>query len=413
MRLKIIYIYIFLQVVLTLIHVPGSQATITANKLEKRDKQKYFFAIGFRRLEYYDDIKNERWDKYLSKILTDNFFLKIGLSNEDRIKYGKAIFENLKNNKDLEKLEDIMNLRHVGFYLGTKDYGTIFEFQGEKWIESGHKLVIDKNENLVKPSNPNDWDWKTLNKTGYTYKSPEALSKTLERNYKQYNYFKYGSYHLLCNNCQDFAYWCLKIIRDENLFVPGYEINYVKDFFTILPPNANRDYVKTLAGNVIDNIIDSCFITTMKKADHEYYMHFIFNQLLKKDVGGILTWEDDECSVKDFKKYLSKGYSVCSVYSYYGYIYSNNLQNKNNSDTISIASDNNENNEMEYDIGKDFGEINEEDTEEICYNFNNSNSSISDNNLNSSGSESIKHFSFKYTFSAIMLFITWWIYTIF
>jgi len=213
-------------------------------------KEKYFFAIGSIRLEYYDDIKNDRWDSYLEKIKTDNFFDKLKLSNEDRIKYGKAIFNNLKNNKDLEKLEDIMNLKHVGFYLGTKEYGNIFEFEGDKWRISGHKLVTDKNGNVVKPNNPYDWDWKTLNITGYTYMTPEELSKTLESNYKNHGYFKYGSYNLLCNNCQDFAYWCLKIIRDKELFVPGSETDFKKDFFTILPPKSNKEYVKTLAGNL-------------------------------------------------------------------------------------------------------------------------------------------------------------------
>jgi len=44
-------------------------------------------------------------------------------------------------------------------------------------------------------------------------------------------YFKYDSYNLLCNNCQNFAYWCLKIIWDTELFIPGSEIDFKKGFF--------------------------------------------------------------------------------------------------------------------------------------------------------------------------------------
>jgi len=142
-------------------------------------------------------------------------------------------------------------------------------------------------------------------------------------------------------------------------------------------------------------------LTVINKADHEYYMHYVFNQLLKKDVGGILKWEDDECSIKDFREYFSKGYSVCKNYSYYGYKYSkNNIKTTNNSNTIFIASDNNENKEIEYDVGKDFGQdiIEDEDDGELCYNFNNynnaNNSTISDNNLNTSGIENTKYFNF-------------------
>ena len=304
----------------------------------------YLFAIGVKRLTSYTYIINSLWWHFLGYL--DDYIKHYIQNIEERTKYINNIFEHLQYSEDIKDLEDKMNIRQVGFYLGSNKFGTIFEFKGNKWTSSSHELEKDKNGGLVKPNNTNEWDWVTLDLTGYTYKSPDALAKTLEKNYKYFGYFKEDSFNSLCNNSQDFAYWCLKIIRDSKMFVPRYEIDYVKNFFTILPPNSDIDEVKTFAVNVINNTINSCKVDYIEMNIHIEVMNYLFNILLTYGLS-----KSGNCFIDDFKNHICKGYSVCSSYSYYGY---------KNTDSASIS------NIVYSDNGK-----------ELCYNFNNSDS---DNN---------------------------------
>jgi len=130
------------------------------------------------------------------------------------------IVSNLRKDDDFYKVIEIKNLKHAGFYLGTEEKGKIFEYDLSGWHMSEEDYVI-KGKLEKTPDNLDEWNWKILKEyRGHTYVSPESLYNSLTDYENKYDYFKKGSYDLLCNNCQDFLKWSLDIISISGRLTP-------------------------------------------------------------------------------------------------------------------------------------------------------------------------------------------------
>jgi len=81
------------------------------------------------------------------------------------------------------------------------------------------------------PDDPNDWNWNSLNYSGYTYVSPESLEQSLKEYREKKDYFLEGSFHHICNNSFDFVHWCLTILNIDNgiRLVPPSKIDIQED----------------------------------------------------------------------------------------------------------------------------------------------------------------------------------------
>jgi len=169
----------------------------------------YLFAVGFREIIYVNNIKNGEYDR-LHKI-------DISLSEKswEFSKFKDTLLKELeKDGEYYYEHIDVIIVKHAGLYIGTQLKGRIFEFDSNGWGWSEYEMGIERFQKI--PDDKNDWNWISLDLTGYTYVSPESIEQSLKEYREKYNYFKNDSFHYICNNSFEFVYWCLNILNNKD-----------------------------------------------------------------------------------------------------------------------------------------------------------------------------------------------------
>jgi len=226
----------------------GSNAT--------ENRKEYFFAVGFREIIYVNNIKNGELDQ-LHKI-----DIPLHEQSWDYIEFNDILLQELEKDGYYYEHIDVISIKHAGFYIGTQIEGRIFEFNpnGMHWSE--YKMGIERFKEI--PEDKSDWNWISLDHTGYTYVSPEILEQSLRKYIKNNHYFKPGSFHYICNNSFDFVYWCLNILNDkDNRLTKNYRLNtnYTPHEFKAKPKNNIKSIVlvHTLENIKRDELLDKLF----------------------------------------------------------------------------------------------------------------------------------------------------------
>jgi len=344
----------------------------------------YLFAVGLKEIEIITDIKNgnihtDMINSIRSSIKSNDWTESV-LDNDDRELFFNITLEELKNNNEFKVLLNYMNVKHAGIYIGTEDEGLLFDFTLSGWNATNYTLE----ENSLKKNidDANGWNWYALNISGKTYVSPDNLYKSLQEYESNNNYFKEGTYHPWCNNCQDFVYWCLKILSNEDngkRLVPGTTIDVKKENYSLGKTKGDNEWAVQAANRIIDTCVNKCALSKLgNEASLEggyIYVQTLLTLIVNFGIGGLkINHDNEECSLTDFIKLLERDYNdTCKNYDYSGLINYNmkNSYKLKNTNDVYISS----NIENSYDFNSD---------NNLCFEpfSENTYSMISDNNLN-------------------------------
>ncbi|ORX48714.1 hypothetical protein BCR36DRAFT_413124 [Piromyces finnis] len=303
---------------------PGDRYNTLCVSNESIEEKSYFFAVGSKEIEFIKDIKEGNKKYFLDEIPKYKaYYEKFRFTEDEIISYANTALDYLKTSYLFTNTINIMNLKHIGIYLGSKEKGRLFEFDNNGWHVKDYTMEkLDEDHN-----DPNKWNWTHFKEfRGYTRVSPESLEDSLN-DYKEVNrYFNNKSYNLFCNNCHDFVKWCLEIITMGKRLVEPESINIIKDNYTF---NTNEIDNKKAAENINTIISDihkkfrakGSGVIDILKVELIYY--FLVNIGFKNnDIINIKYNDHEICAGLDYINLLrEKNYNdVCKSYDYSGLI---------------------------------------------------------------------------------------------